>query len=98
MNDGEQAGPDFSGSGPVEYRPTEPAPPTPRASVTASEEATLLAIPGVTSVGLGRDAAGGEAVVVGVVDAGVAARVPREIWGVPVVIEVTGEVNALEGD
>jgi hypothetical protein len=101
MNDGEQAGPDFSGSGPVEYRPTEPAPPTAptaRGSLTASEEATLLAIPGVTSVGLGRDAAGGEAVVVGVVDAGVAARVPREIGGVPVVIEVTGEVNALQED
>jgi hypothetical protein len=98
MNDGEQAGPDFSGSGPVEYRPTDPAPPTARGSVTASEEAKLLAIPGVTSVGLGRDAAGGEAVVVGVVDAGVSSRVPREIGGLPVVIEVTGEVNALQED
>jgi hypothetical protein len=98
MNDGEQAGPDFSGSGPVEYRPAESAPPVTGGPVPASEEAKLLAIPGVTSVGLGRDAAGGEAVVVGVVDAGVAARVPREIWGVPVVIEVTGEVTALGED
>jgi hypothetical protein len=98
MNDDEQAGTDFSGSGPVEYRPAEPTPATARGSVPASDEAKLLAIPGVTSVGLGRDAAGGEAVVVGVVDAGVASRVPREIGGVPVVIEVTGEVNALQED
>lgn len=98
MNDGEQAGTDFSGSGPVEFRPTEPAPPAALGSVPESEEARLLAIPGVTSVGLGRDAAGGEAVVVGVVDAGVAPRLPREIGGVPVRIEVTGEVTALPED
>jgi hypothetical protein len=98
MNDDEQAGTDFSGSGPVEYRPAEPAPATTRGSVPASDEAKLLAIPGVTSVGLGRDPAGGEAVVVGVVDAGVASRVPRAVGGLPVVIEVTGEVNALQED
>ena len=31
----------------------------------------------------------------GVVDAGVAARLPREIGGVPVVVTVTGPVDAL---
>lgn len=98
MNDDEQVGTDFSGSGPVEYRPTEPAPPSALGPVPASEEARLLGIPGVTSVGRGHDPAGGEAVVVGVVDAGVASRLPREIGGVPVVIEVTGEVNALQED
>lgn len=98
MNDGEQGGTDFSGSGPVEFRPPDVAPPTPLGSVLAGEESKLLAIPGVTSVGLGRAPAGGEAVVVGVVDAGVASRLPRQIGGVPVVIEVTGEVHALEED
>ena len=61
----------------------------------ASAEARLLAIKGVTSVGIGLGPAGGEALVVGVVDAGVAVRLPREIDGVPVVVTVTGEVDAL---
>jgi hypothetical protein len=62
----------------------------------ASEEARLLAIPGVTSVGLGIGPAGGEAVVIGVLDAGVAVQLPSEIWGLPVVVNVTGEVDALD--
>jgi hypothetical protein len=98
MSDGEHPGADYSGSGPVEYRPTDDAPPTALGRVSASDEARLLAIPGVTSVGLGRGPAGGEAVVIGVLDAGVAARLPSEIAGLPVVIEVTGEVNALPED
>lgn len=98
MSDAEHPGTDFSGSGPVEYRPTEGAPPTALGRVLASEEARLLSIPGVTSVGLGHGPAGGEAVVIGVVDPGVAARLPSEIAGLPVVVEVTGEVNALPED
>lgn len=98
MSDGEHPGADYSGSGPVEYRPTDDAPPTALGRVSASDEARLLAIPGVTSVGLGQGPAGGEAVVIGVLDAGVAARLPSEIAGLPVVIEVTGEVNALPED
>ena len=98
MGDGEHPGTDYSGSGPVEYRPTDDAPPAGQGRVSASDEARLLAIPGVTSVGLGHDAARGEAIVVGVVDADVATRLPSEIAGLPVVIEVTGEVNALPFD
>lgn len=98
MSDGELPGADYSGSGPVDYRPTEGAPPTALGRVSASDEARLLAIPGVTSVGLAHDAAGGEAIVIGVVDAGVAARLPSEIAGLPVVVEITGEVNALPSD
>jgi hypothetical protein len=98
MSDGEHRGADFSGSGPVEYRPTESAPGRAPGPVPASDEAKLLAIPGVTSVGLGHDPAGGEALVVGVVDAGVAARLPSEVAGLPVVVEVTGEVHALPQD
>ena len=98
MSDGELPGADYSGSGPVDYRPTEGAPRAADGRVPASEEARLLAIPGVTSVGLGHGPAGGEAVVIGVVDPGVAARLPSEIAGLPVVVEVTGEVNALPSD
>lgn len=95
MSDIENTGPDFTGSGPVEYRPAEAAPRGALARLRSGEEARLLAIPGVTSVGIGFGPAGGEALAVGVVDAGVAARLPREINGVPLVITVTGPVDAL---
>ena len=109
MCDTSDPGPDYSESGPVEYRgsfeqrgfgPVQsgPADPTLRRAVDrvlASEEARLLAVPGVVSVGIGFGPAGGEALAVGVVDAGVAARLPVEIEGVPVVVTVIGEVNAL---
>lgn len=97
MSDIEKPGTDFSGSGPVEYRPAAVAPHEAIERLLASEEARLLAVPGVTSVGIGHGPAGGEALVVGVVDAGVAARLPDAIGDVPVVVEVTGEVSALAG-
>jgi hypothetical protein len=96
MSDIEKSGTDFSGSGPVEYRPAEVEPGTAVGRLPASEEARLLAIPGVTSVGLGIGPPGGEAVVIGVLDAGVAAQLPSEIGGLPVVVNVTGEVDALD--
>ncbi len=92
---GGEPGADFSGSGAVEYRPAEA---TPRGAVErlrAREEPRLMAVPGVTSVGIGLGPAGGEALAVGVLDAGVAARLPRVIDGVPVVVTVTGPVDAL---
>jgi hypothetical protein len=95
MSDSKNPGPDFSGSGPVDYRPVEAAPRGALDRLVASEEASLLAIPGVTSVGIGHGPAGGEAIVVGVVDAGVASRLPREIKGMPLVVTVTGPVDAL---
>jgi hypothetical protein len=95
MRDIDQSGPDFSGAGPVEYRPAEASPRAEVGRLPASEEAALLAIPGVTSVGLGVGPAGGEAIVVGVVDAGVSSQLPAEIGGVPLVVEITGEVDAL---
>lgn len=94
-NDFENFGTDFSGSGPVEYGPHKVAPEGALRKLLAAEEARLLADPGVTSVGIGIGPAGGDALVVGVVDAGVRARLPREIQGVPVVATITGEVDAL---
>lgn len=85
---------DFSGSGPVEYRPAEVAPQGTPQQLLASHEGRLLDIPGVTSVGVGYGPAGGEAIVVGVVDAGVTASLPAHIGGVPIVVTVTGVVDA----
>lgn len=95
MSDIEIQGADFSSSGPVEYCPAEVAPQGTLERLLASEGARLLAIPGVTSIGIGLGPTGGEALFIGVVDAGVAARLPLEIGGVPVVVKVTGEVDAL---
>ena len=52
---------DFSGSGPVEYSPAEAAPQSAREQLLATAAARLLAVPGVTSVGIGFGPAGGEA-------------------------------------
>jgi hypothetical protein len=94
MSDIENPGPNLSGAGPVEYRPAETEPRTPLERLLASERARLLAIPGVTSVGIGLGPVVGEALVVGVVDAGVGARLPRAIRGTPLVVTVTGPVDA----
>jgi hypothetical protein len=87
-------GPDFSGSGPVEYDPAGVQAQSPVEALLAREEPGLLSIPGVVSVGIGGGGPGGEYFVVGVTDAGVAARLPSEIGGIPLTISVTGEVDA----
>ncbi len=91
----EDPSPNFSGSGPVDYRPAAHEPSGALERLLAKEEARLLAIPGVTSVGIGLGSAGGEALAVGVEQAQVAARLPRAIDGVPVVVTVTGPIEAL---
>lgn len=85
---------DFSGSGPVNYSPAEVAPQSVRERLLATAAARLLAVPGVSSVGIGFGPAGGEALAVGVVDAGVVADLPTEVEGLPVVITVTGKIKA----
>ena len=99
MSDIQNPPPDFSGSGAVEYRPAAASAPSRSLGalgmLLAGQEAHLMAIEGVTSVGIGLGPAGGEAIVVGVVDAGVAVRLPKEIGRVPVVVNVTGTVDAL---
>jgi hypothetical protein len=87
--------PDFSGSGPVDYRPVQTAPQSPGQQVLARREAWLLALPGVTSVGIGPGPGGGEVLTVGVTDAGAAPQLPAALDGLPVTVVVTGPVNAL---
>lgn len=96
MSDIQNPEPDFSGSGPVEYISAEVDSRGKFKQVLASEEARLFAIPGVTSVGVGLDPTGSEAIVVGVMDVSVLARLPRAIQGVPVIATVTGLVEALK--
>lgn len=87
--------PDFSGSGPVEYNPFPATPQSGLAGLLAREEARLLAIEGVTSVGIGHGPLGREALLIGVVDAGVAANLPKEIEGSQLIVTVTGVIDAL---
>lgn len=61
----------------------------------AEAEATLLSRPGVRGVGDGQDATGAPAWIVYVVDRGVASQLPPTIGGRPVVVEVSGEIDAL---
>ena len=90
MSDIQNPGPDMSGAGPVDYRPAAAVSVDSIAAVRARHEAGLMAISGVTFVGV---AEGG--LQVGVLNADVVARVPRELEGVPVSVTVTGPVDAL---
>ena len=94
MSNTRKPGPDFSGAGPVDYHPAETQATGAAGQTLASEGARLLATPGVVSVGVTTGRPGEEALAVGVTDANVAARLPREINGVPLVITVTGPVDA----
>lgn len=95
MSDIQNPAPDFSGTGAVSYAPADVGTRGALEALLASEEARLLAIPGVISVGIGIDHPRGEALVVGVRDAAVAARLPHQIRGLPLVVTVTGPVEAL---
>lgn len=94
MSDTPKPGPDFSGAGPVQFSPSQAQTRGKAEQLLATEESRLLATPGVVSVGVTTGRPGEEALAVGVTDSGVAARLPREINGVPLVITVTGPVDA----
>jgi hypothetical protein len=64
-------------------------------NVKAENEARLFALPGVVSVGIGLDPAGGEVIVVGLDRARPATqeRIPAELGGYPVRVEIIGTVR-----
>lgn len=94
MSEQGKPGPDYSGSGAVDYSPAGTEQGSAIEALLASEEPRLLSIPGVVSVGVAIGGPGGHVLAVGVTDAGAAARLPKEIQGVPLVISVTGEIDA----
>lgn len=84
--------PPFAESGPREYNPEAP--------VSASRrdaERQLLSIPGVKGLGEGRDAAGNPAWIVYIVNKVIGASLPKSIAGRPVLVEVSGEIDAQPG-
>ncbi len=64
--------------------------------VKRQNEAQLMALPGVVSVGVGRGPDGQPAIIVGM-ETPAAARapeVPKELGGYPVVVQTTGKLKA----
>lgn len=64
--------------------------------VKAEYESQLMAMPGVVSVGLGRDAAGDPVIVIGVEteEDTQTLVLPQELQSYPVVVQVTGTIRA----
>ena len=64
-------------------------------NVRAENEGRLFALPGVVSVGIGLDSAGVEAIVVGLdrPRPGTQERIPAELGGYPVRVEIIGTVR-----
>jgi len=64
--------------------------------VKKKHETQLLDIPGVVSVGIGMDANGKQAIVVGLEspDPEIEAKIPAELEGFPVVIQTIGSLKA----
>jgi hypothetical protein len=64
--------------------------------VKARHEGELLALEGVVSVGIGRDASGQAVIVVGVESSApeIQSRLPRQLEGYSVAVEPTGGVRA----
>jgi hypothetical protein len=79
----------FGDSGPVAYNPGGAVNVARR-----SAEAQIMAMPGVHGVGEGRDATGNPAWIAYVDSRAAAATIPKTINGRPVIIEVTGSIDA----
>ncbi|NEN99207.1 MAG: hypothetical protein F6K50_28120 [Moorea sp. SIO3I7] len=62
--------------------------------VKQSHEQRLLAIDGVTGVGIGQDPQGNQVITVYVLNAEVQKKVPQELDGFMVQTEITGEIKA----
>lgn len=75
--------------------PAELAPPEAVAAVLARERERLLALPGVTMVGYGRDGLGRDVIFVGVESPDRLAALPASVDDVPIVGTVTGPIEAL---
>lgn len=64
-------------------------------SVKINNEASLMATPGVVSVGIGKDEAGQEVIIVGVEKDSeqLHSAIPQQLDGYPVKMQVMGQIN-----
>ena len=64
--------------------------------VKRRHEAGLLQLPGVVSVGIGRDDSGQPAIIVGLTAANpeTESRIPKALEGYPVIVQVVGKITA----
>lgn len=79
----------FAESGAREYNPE-----TPVSASRRDAELQLLSIPGVQGLGEGLDAVGNPAWIVYIVNKVIGASLPKSIAGRPVLVEVSGEIDA----
>ncbi len=92
MSDRNDDDPDDRG---VDYRPDKEVPTTPAEAARRKAEDTLLLLPGVNGVGIGRTAAGDDAIILYIRDPSVSASLPATIDGIVVIAEVVGDITPL---
>ena len=77
----------------IDYDPDE-EPASGVLAVKQRHEEDLMALPGVTGVGVGQNDIGDDAIVIYLEERSAAAQLPTEIDGYDVVVEVTGIIEA----
>ena len=78
----------------VDYDPGAESPTSAVEEVMQKHEDRLLRVPGVTGVGVGRNAIGNAAIVIYLEEKSAAAKIPDRVDGFDVVVEVTGAIDA----
>lgn len=85
---------DFPEDVAVEYDPEADSPVNKADRVRRENEDELLKVPSVTGVGLGQNAIGDDAIIIYLRDKAAIANLPKQIDGIDVIFEVTGEIEA----
>ena len=85
---------DFPGDAAVEYNPEDEPPASEAERIKRDHEDELLSMPSVTGVGLAQNAVGDDAIIIYLRHGSAASNLPKQIEGIDVVTEVTGEIDA----
>lgn len=78
----------------IDYEPDEEEPANGILAVKRRHEDRLMALPGVSGVGIGQNAIGDEAIIIYLEERSAAAGLPTEIEGYEVVVKLTGIIEA----
>ncbi len=78
----------------IDYDPDPESPTSIVEEVMLDHEEQLLQIPGVTGVGIGQNAVGNAAIIVYLESKCSAAKLPKQLNGFDVIVEVTGVIEA----